>query len=239
MNSTGNTAFSARLGNNRGFTMIEMAIVLVIIGIIMGAIMKGQDLIRGAQAKEVANGFVGKWQTIADTYYDKTGRNLGDGASDGGTGSPTGFMKELSLDSSTGAVYVDNAKNVYTALTRAGIDPCAIVKSNITKTTPAGGCSDGLDFGDYLVDSQQGKTNVAVGTGNYLIGASGPRKNVLVFRDVPGDVAIAIDKIYDGVENGLVGKVINISSTLPTIGTALTPLVWATTGNYMVVILDH
>ncbi|NPA58431.1 MAG: prepilin-type N-terminal cleavage/methylation domain-containing protein, partial [Aquificae bacterium] len=39
----------------KGFTLIELAIVLVIIGIILGAILKGQELIKNAQAKRVQN----------------------------------------------------------------------------------------------------------------------------------------------------------------------------------------
>jgi len=31
--------------NEKGFTLIEMAIVLVIIGIIIGAVLKGQDMV--------------------------------------------------------------------------------------------------------------------------------------------------------------------------------------------------
>ena len=41
----------AKLRNRRGFSLIEMAIVLVIIGIIIGAIIKGQDLMLNSRAK--------------------------------------------------------------------------------------------------------------------------------------------------------------------------------------------
>ena len=37
------------ISGNEGFTLIEMAIVLIIIGIIIGAVVKGKDLIRGAE----------------------------------------------------------------------------------------------------------------------------------------------------------------------------------------------
>ncbi len=35
--------------NNKGFTLIEMAIVLVIIGLILGAVTKGKDMIEMPQ----------------------------------------------------------------------------------------------------------------------------------------------------------------------------------------------
>lgn len=39
---------------NRGYTLIEMAIVLIIIGLLMGGIFKGQELIASARAKALA-----------------------------------------------------------------------------------------------------------------------------------------------------------------------------------------
>lgn len=40
-----------------GFTLIEMAIVLVIIGLLLGGILKGQELISNAKAKNLGNDF--------------------------------------------------------------------------------------------------------------------------------------------------------------------------------------
>ena len=62
---------------NKGFTLIELAIVLVIIGILMGAILRGQELIKSAKEKN----FFAKLQYLASaqfTYLDRTGRYAGD-----------------------------------------------------------------------------------------------------------------------------------------------------------------
>lgn len=56
-----------------GFTLIELAIVLVIIGIILGAIIKGQDLIANAKAKRFAND-LRRWEVVVWTYYDRHGK---------------------------------------------------------------------------------------------------------------------------------------------------------------------
>ncbi len=40
-----------------GFTLIELAIVLVIIGLLLGGVLKGQELINGAKVKNLANDF--------------------------------------------------------------------------------------------------------------------------------------------------------------------------------------
>jgi prepilin-type N-terminal cleavage/methylation domain-containing protein len=42
------------MGNHRnGFTLIEVAIVLVIIGLLLGGILKGQELITGARVRNL------------------------------------------------------------------------------------------------------------------------------------------------------------------------------------------
>ena len=70
------------LSGNKGFTLIEMAIVLIIIGIIIGAVVKGKDIIKSAEQKRLYTKFVQSWQLAYNTYYDRTGWILGDDASD-------------------------------------------------------------------------------------------------------------------------------------------------------------
>ena len=43
--------------SNRGFTLIEIAIVLVIIGLLLGGVLKGQELINNAKVKSYATDF--------------------------------------------------------------------------------------------------------------------------------------------------------------------------------------
>ncbi len=43
--------------NQTGFTLIEIAIVLVIIGLLLGGVMKGQELINSAKVKNLATDF--------------------------------------------------------------------------------------------------------------------------------------------------------------------------------------
>ncbi len=66
-----------KLGKNEGFTLVEMAIVLVIIGIILGAILKGQELITNAKIKRLYNQYR-EIMAAVYTYYDKYDRLPGD-----------------------------------------------------------------------------------------------------------------------------------------------------------------
>lgn len=68
--------------HQRGFTLLELAIVLVIIGIILGAILKGQELINNAKAKRLLNDMKGL-ATLHYTFYDRYGRFPGDCNNDG------------------------------------------------------------------------------------------------------------------------------------------------------------
>ncbi len=61
----------------KGFTLVEMAIVLVIISLILGAVLKGKDLIANANAKRFISE-VRKWEIYQWAFFDRMGRFLGD-----------------------------------------------------------------------------------------------------------------------------------------------------------------
>jgi prepilin-type N-terminal cleavage/methylation domain-containing protein len=197
--------------NQKGFTLIELAIVLVIIGIIIGAVMKGRDIMRSAQTKAFWQGFAGKWITMVDNYYDKTGQNLADGERNGGTtgGLPNGFMDGIYMGGTlTRALARDT-------LMKAGINACDLIKTSLvndTTTCPV----TGTEIGGGQVDSEvYGKvSNIRVGFSNYVMSTGGAiipntRKNFVVFLYVPIDIAKALDTIVDGVSAGNSGRMIN------------------------------
>nr|WP_294840729.1 prepilin-type N-terminal cleavage/methylation domain-containing protein [uncultured Methylotenera sp.] len=63
-----------------GFTLIELAIVLVIIGLLLGGVLKGQELINSAKAKSIAGDFKNA-QIFIYGYQDKFKALPGDDAS--------------------------------------------------------------------------------------------------------------------------------------------------------------
>lgn len=61
-----------------GFTLVELAIVLVIIGLILGMAFKGKDLIDGAKVKS-AESSVNKIVSAMNIYFERYGAYPGDG----------------------------------------------------------------------------------------------------------------------------------------------------------------
>jgi prepilin-type N-terminal cleavage/methylation domain-containing protein len=69
------------LGSNmqtsqRGFTLVEIAVVLVIIGLLLGGVLKGQELINSAKVKSVVSDFRST-STYLFSYQDKFSRHAG------------------------------------------------------------------------------------------------------------------------------------------------------------------
>lgn len=108
MNSEKKQTPVSRLRNNKGFTLIEMAIVLVIIGIILGAVMKGQDLMTNAKAKNVTAA-ANNWKALIYTYVDRNGKLPGDPTRTGTIAS--------------GSVTHDGLFQLYSTMTQTPVNP--------------------------------------------------------------------------------------------------------------------
>ena len=75
---------------HKGFTLIEIAIVLVIIGLLLGGVLQGQQLIENSRVKQAVNSFNGL-AAATFSYQDRYGRLPGDdpGAKTRGEAWPT------------------------------------------------------------------------------------------------------------------------------------------------------
>ncbi|MCA7955580.1 prepilin-type N-terminal cleavage/methylation domain-containing protein [Burkholderia seminalis] len=62
----------------QGFTLVEMAVVLVIIGLILGAVMIGRDAQRNAEYVKIRQTFVNQWAVAYNTYVQRIGSPVGD-----------------------------------------------------------------------------------------------------------------------------------------------------------------
>jgi prepilin-type N-terminal cleavage/methylation domain-containing protein len=63
--------------NQKGFTLVEMAIVLVIIGLLLGGVLKGQELIENSKIKNAMNDIKGV-QAAFNGYIDRFRQMPGD-----------------------------------------------------------------------------------------------------------------------------------------------------------------
>ncbi len=63
--------------HQQGFTLVELAIVLVIIGLIVGGVLVGQDLIKSAEIRATVSQ-IEKYNAAATTFRDKHGGLPGD-----------------------------------------------------------------------------------------------------------------------------------------------------------------
>jgi prepilin-type N-terminal cleavage/methylation domain-containing protein len=185
-----------KIGARKGFSLIEIGIVMVVIGLIIAAVMKGKDVIRGAENKEVTKTFMDKWVNVADTFYDKTGYNL---TADGNT----------SLMMTVADGYVDtNCTNVIDeAAERGGVDVRKIVKAggndNICTRLVTGEFTSealiGVGFASAYVKTDDDR---------YVDNADVVARNLVVFGNVPADIVHAFEKLYDTKVDGRRGKVV-------------------------------
>ncbi len=108
----------------QGFTLVELAIVLVVIGLIMGMAFKGRDLIDGAKIKN-AQAQYNKVATAFNIYHEKYGSQPGDGwtaapgtAVTGSTGTRNGML-DSAIETAAALSVLQNASILTNADTQS------------------------------------------------------------------------------------------------------------------------
>ena len=224
--------------NIKAFTLIEISIVLIIIGIILSSVMKGRDLIKSSQIKEYNQVFISEWETIANSYFSRMNVNFGDSVNHGGKSTQTaidGFSDGQAVPTTTSTMTI--------ALQSAGIDPCNLVKTDITVASGVNlGCGDaGVNPYNKTIDGEHiGKKTTTIMFTHYTI--DNKKKNVLLFSNIPADVAQSLDTIRDGMPDGQKGNVRGIVTVPTNAGDTFTSVAWdgdSTSSYNMIVILEH
>lgn len=69
---------SLRRKNQAGYTLVEVAVVLAAIGLIVGGVSIGKEVLREADYNRIQNKFVQQWKVAYDLHYQRTGVVVGD-----------------------------------------------------------------------------------------------------------------------------------------------------------------
>ncbi len=179
--------------DNRGFTLIEMAIVLIIIGIIIGAVVKGKDLIRGSEQKKIYSQFLSEWRTAYLHFYDRTGGVLGDTNSDGRADSNPGRRGNPPTDQGRDALVsgdIDHKPPKYYGLAQVGLQS---PKTNTDKAWK------------YRYSDSNGGAHELILSFDF---DEKEKYNFMRVDNIPNELCIAIDALVDGKADGSVGDFI-------------------------------
>jgi prepilin-type N-terminal cleavage/methylation domain-containing protein len=173
-----------------GFTLVEIAIVLVIIGLLLGGILKGQEMITQAKIKNVVNDFNGITAAM-NSYQDRYRALPGDdiGAAARWAGAIPGVISGNG-DGQLAGTY----NNVLTAA------PTVAQETNLfwwhlrLAGFVAGPTAAGAAAGQQPNNSANGIIGVETGGGAASLGFT---SNIVCTTNLPDKIAIAIDTQMD------------------------------------------
>ena len=173
-----------------GFTLVEIAIVLVIIGLLLGGILKGQEMITQAKIKNAIADFSG----ISAAYYGYQDRYRAIPGDD--SNAATRWTTPTAATAGNGNGIVAGTYNNAAAVCTAAVEACSwwdhlrragfVAGSGVTQPTNAFAGQIGVQTGD--------------GAGSTVLG--GFSGLVICSANIPDKVAIAMDTQMD---DGLIG----------------------------------
>jgi prepilin-type N-terminal cleavage/methylation domain-containing protein len=184
--------------NQSGFTLIEIAIVLVIIGLLLGGVLKGQELINSAKVKNLANDFKNVPVFIYG-YQDKFKALPGDdnnlAAHLTGTVTPvpcTGAPTVVANTCNVGNGVIDGNWNAVTAASES-----YVFWQHVRLAGFGPGSTDTTTAADYLPKNAVGGTiGITNSVGNIPI--TGMKGTYVVCSDaIPGKFAKQLDLTLD------------------------------------------
>jgi len=197
----------------QGYSLVEMSLVLVVIGLILGAASVGKDLQRNAEYKKIKQKFVDQWVQAYNQYYDRVGIVGGDNAT-----LPTQAVARVAVTDAGDAADLDSG--AFSSVTQTNVPAlCTTGNGLVTGATadlreffddagielPPGRAANTED--DYLYLDSNGNPQQASVCFRWLVpGSLVGSGNTMIISGLTPDLAKFLDNAIDGRADGLTGR---------------------------------
>ena len=203
-----------RKKDNNGFTLLELYIVLVIIGLIVTSVLVGQDLIRQAELRSTVSQY-DQFNGAVQTFLGKYGGLPGDVAGNTnfgfvGNGDGDGVIDQATVNENDGerVFFWNHLGSSGAAMIPGTYSGDAVTAGNINTVLPA------ADAGNYWGVFSASSTNY------YLVGFTTPSSSTLNLATstntlTPVDALSLDSKLDDGLPNRGLARARGASNTAP------------------------
>ncbi|MDQ7745815.1 pilus assembly FimT family protein [Hydrogenophaga pseudoflava] len=217
---------TSRRARQAGFTLIELALVLAVIGLIIGAIAIGKDVQRNAEYTKISNKFLEQWKMAYDQYYQRTGTVVGDcqqaptymvnGAETAIGGSGACARPGQQAVAGIPENFTNTGRKIcegqgYAANQTGGSDAALATQTLRTLMTRHGvrmpaGRGEGHEDRYVYQDTNGNSTEVQVCFQWNTAGTTSGAGNVMVVRGLTPDLARYLDQLIDGKPDSREGR---------------------------------
>ena len=186
-----------------GFTLVEMSVVLLVIGLILGAVSVGKDLQRDAEYTKIKQKFVDGWASAYNGYFLRSGVVLGDSQTAPSfmvNGTAFAGISAASGDMTTGSTEPVAICDSTTAALTTRAAPKATLYSEMDRhgVRMPPGRAEGSESRYVYLDSNGNPQEVQVCFQWNKPGTQSNSGNVMVISGLTPDLARALDQMIDG-----------------------------------------